>query len=93
MTPKQTIEILTGMKDMLVTKRNAERTAALDDAIAYTSRWVPAKVVRDGQWSPVTCPNCGKSLSTHLGDGYYSENDWLRHCPNEECHQMLDWTR
>lgn len=93
MDPEKTVTVLTGMKDMMATKRNPERVAALDDAIACTRIWIPEKVVRNGQWSPVTCPNCGRDLSTHFGDGYYSDNDWLRHCPNEECHQMLDWTK
>ena len=43
MDPEKTVTVLTGMKDMMATKRNPERVAALDDAIACTRIWIPEK--------------------------------------------------
>lgn len=70
---------------------SATRMAALEAAVGYARRWVSLKVVRDGDWSPATCPACGEELSSHVGDGVYEDREWLAYCPNDECHQRLDW--
>ena len=62
-----------------------------DDIIRCLEIWEPKKVERHGKWSPVRCPTCGKELSHHNGDGVYIDYDWMDYCPNEECHQKLDW--
>lgn len=66
---------------------------AVEAAIDAMSHKVPAKPVDHGEWSAKTCPACGEDLSTHVGDGVYTDSDWLEYCPNGTCHQAIDWTQ
>lgn len=61
------------------------------EAIAYVETWIPKKVAKPGEWEEAKCPTCGASLSIHEGDGYYTHRKWMRYCPNDECHQKLEW--
>ena len=63
-----------------------------DEIIWYIETRTPKKVIRHNKWSPVTCPTCGEDLSHFKGDGIYIDNDWMDYCPNEACHQALDWS-
>ena len=64
---------------------------ALSEAMDYAGRWVPKKVEKPGEWDAAKCPTCGESLSNHQGDGYYTHSTWMEYCPNDECHQKLEW--
>ena len=72
---------------------SSSRARAVATAMRYADRWIPKRVERNGEWDPVRCPTCGEELSSHVGDGTYDERDWLEYCPNDECHQKLDWER
>ena len=91
MTTEATIKTLTELKNTFPENSYPDEFKSLENAIEYVERWIPKKVIRNGQWSAIQCPTCGHELSTYQGDGYYIHNDWLEYCPNDKCHQKLDW--
>ena len=91
MKPENIIKVLENIRNTHVGSLPIEE-AALSDAIGYAGRWIPKKVIWQGEWSAVKCPACGsEELSFHQGDGVYEHRTWLEYCPNDECHQKLDW--
>lgn len=51
----------------------------LEQALAHIQIHIPMKVHVES-WSPNKCPNCGKEIDEHMGDGYYSHPEY-DHCP------------
>lgn len=48
---------------------------------------IPQKPIMDS-YCPAKCPNCNKTLSESLGDGYYKHWTSLNYC---DCGQKLTW--
>lgn len=67
-----------------------EISEAYDIAVDIMSREIPKMVtVRD--WSPACCPRCGRELSEHRGDGWYTHPTFLERCTDTDCVQKLQW--
>lgn len=63
---------------------------AAEEVRDAVERQKPKKVVIK-PWDPAVCPRCGKELSEHMGDGYYSHPTFLERCPDPNCAQRLEW--
>lgn len=51
----------------------------MSEASRLLGIYIPMKVTVEN-WSPNICPNCGKEIDEHMGDGYYSHPEYDR-CP------------
>lgn len=67
-----------------------EISEAYDIAVDIMSREIPKMVVIK-DWSPACCPRCGRELSQHRGDGWYTHPTFLERCTDVDCVQKLQW--
>ena len=91
MKPERVMEVLGDVMEDARAAGDDVRAAACREAAGYAGRWVSKKVAKPGDWDNAACPTCGASLSEHLGDGIYHHRTWMEYCPNDECHQKLEW--